>query len=73
MRAARLRTVRESVARRRETVLQAITDRPILEECKRAERQRGSPTRLYWWEQDFEAELSTEEEDREEEEDWFNE
>ena len=66
-----MHTVRESVTRRRQTVLQAIADRPILEECKRAERRRGSPTRLYWWEQDFEAELSTEDED--EEEDWFNE
>ena len=73
--AAQLRTVRESIAQRRQTVLQAIADRPILEECKRAERRRGSPTRLYWWEQDFEAELSTEEEEEKEEEekDWFNE
>ena len=73
LRAARLRTVRESIARRRQTALHAIADRPILEECKRVERRRGSPTRLYWWEQDFGAELSTEEEDEEEEEDWFNE
>ena len=71
LRAARLRTARESIARRRQTVLQEIADRPILEERKRAERRQGSSIRLYWWEQDFEAELSTEEE--EEEEDWFNE
>ena len=73
LRAAHLRTIRESIARRRQTVLQAIADRPILEECKRAERRRGRPTRLYWWEQECEEELSTEEEDEEAEEDWFNE
>ena len=67
LRAAHLRTIRESIAQRRQTVFQAIADRPILEACRGAERRRGSPTRLYWWEQDFEAELSTEEEDEEEE------
>ena len=71
MRAAHLRTIRESIARRRQTVLQVIADRPILEECRRAERRQGSPTRTYWWEQEFVEELSTEEED--EEEDWFRE
>ena len=39
LRAAHLRTIRESIARRRQTVLQAIADRPILEECRRAERR----------------------------------
>ena len=70
LRAARLRTVREYIAWRRQTVRQAIADRPILEECRRAERRRGSPARLYWWEQEFGEELSTEEEE-EEEEDWL--
>ena len=73
MRAARLRTIRESIARRRQTVLQAIADRPIFKECRRAERRQGSPIRTYWWEQEFEEELSTEEEDEEEEEDWLSE
>ena len=57
LRAARLRTIGEYIARRRQTVLRAIADRPILEECRRAERQRGSPTRLYWLEQEFEEDL----------------
>ena len=73
LRAARLRTIGDYIARRRQTVLRAIADRPILEECRGAERRRGSPTRLYWWEQEFEEELSTEEEDEEEEEDWLSE
>ena len=44
LRAARLRTIGEYIARRRQTVLRAIVDRPILEECREAERQRGIPT-----------------------------
>ena len=71
LRAAHLRTIRESIARRRQTVLQAIADQPILEECRRAERRRGSPIRTYGWEQELEEELSTEEEDEEEE--WLSE
>ena len=73
LRAAHLRTIRESIARRRQTVLQAIADQLILEECRRAERRQGSPIRTYWWEQEFEEELSTEEEDEEEEDDWLSE
>ena len=68
LRAARLRTIGDYIARRRQTVLQAIADRPILEECRGAERRRESPTRLYWWEQEFKEDLSTEEEEEEEEE-----
>ena len=73
LRAARLRTIADYIARRRQTVLRAIADRPILEECRGAEMRQGSPTRLYWWEQEFEEELLTEEEDEdeEEEEDWL--
>ena len=68
MRAARLQTVGEYIARRRQTVLRAIADRPILEECSGADRQRGSPTRFYWWEQEFEEELLLVGVDEEEEE-----
>ena len=67
LRAARVRTIGDYIARRLQTVLQAIADRPILEECRGAERWRGRPTHLYWWEQEFEEELLTEEE----EEDWL--
>ena len=62
-----MRMIGDYIARRRQTVLQTIADRPILEECRGAERRRGSPTRLYWWEQEVEEELSTEEEKEEEE------
>ena len=69
LRVARLRTIGDYIARRRQTVLRAIADRLILEECMGAERRRGIPTRLYLWEQEFEEELSTKEEEEEEEED----
>ena len=72
LRAARLRTIGEYIARRRQTVLQAIVDQPILEECRGAERQRGCPTRLYWWEQEFEEELELMGVDAEEEAGWLS-
>ena len=71
LRAARLRPIGEYIARRRQTVLRAIADRPMWEECRGAERQRGSPTRLYWWEQEFEEELSLMGVDEEEEAGWL--
>ena len=71
MGAARLRTIGDYIARRCQTVLRVIADRPILEKCRGAERQRGIPTRLYWWEQEFEEELSLKGVDEEEEEDWL--
>ena len=60
-RAARVKTIVEYIADRRRNILLTIADRPILEECRRAERRRGSPPRLYWWEQEVELDLSLEE------------
>ena len=37
---------------RRDTLVQNIATRPILELCRAAEKQSGQPyNRLYWWEQ----------------------
>ena len=55
---AKLRPIGESIQRRRNTVLRAIEGRPILEECRRAERRRGSPRRSYWWEQEFNLDVA---------------
>ena len=60
-RAARVKTIVEYIADRHRNILLTIADRPILEECRRAERRRGSPPRLYWWEQEDELDLSLEE------------
>ena len=49
-----MKTVGEYIARRRQTVMRSVADRPILEECRGTERLRGSPVRLSWWEQEFE-------------------
>ena len=51
--AARLQAIVVYIARRRQTVLNAIEERPMLEECRSTERRCGSPVRQYWWEQDF--------------------
>ena len=61
-RAAR-KTLTEYIADRRRNILLTIADQPILEECRRAERRRGSAPRLYWWEQEVELDLSMEEEE----------
>ena len=58
--AARLRPLAQSIVRCRRTVLAAIGERPILAECRGAERQRGSPSRQYWWEQEFELDAEDE-------------
>ena len=68
LRAARVRTIAEYIAARRQNILRTIADRPILEECRGAERQRESPSSIYWWGQEVEEELSSEEE---KEEDWL--
>ena len=63
LRAARVSTIGKYIADRRRNLLRTIADRPILEECRGAERRRGSPPRLYWWEQEVELDLSKEEEE----------
>ena len=62
-RAAQVKTIVEYITDRRRNIMLTIADRPILEECRRAERRRGSPPRLYWWEQEMELDLSKEEEE----------
>ena len=46
LRAARLKTVREYVATRRQTAAALVVGRPVLEECRRTERRRGTATWL---------------------------
>ena len=57
-----MKTLVEYIVDRRRNILRTIADQPILEECRRAERWRGSRPRLYWWEQEVELDLSEEEE-----------
>ena len=72
LRAARLQSIRAYIAKRRQTVLRAVADRPILEECRGAERRRGIPVRLSWWEQEFEEEVELQGVDEEEEVRWLS-
>ena len=53
LRAARLQPLRYYIQKRRATVAKAISTRPILEECRKAARRRGTPVRSTWWELDL--------------------
>ena len=60
LKAANLRTIGEYIAIRRSTIARKIAERPVLQECKEARRQRGTAPRLYWWEQEMEFSLDNE-------------
>lgn len=47
--AAHLQLIEYYVQRRHHTVARTIEGREILEECRGAERRRGTLPRLYWW------------------------
>ena len=53
LRAARLQPLKHYIRKRQATVAAAIGERPVLEECRGAERLRRSPVRTTWWEQDL--------------------
>jgi len=60
LKAANLRTIGEYIAIRRSTIARKIAERPVLQECKEARRQRGTAPRLYWWEQELDFTLDNE-------------
>jgi hypothetical protein len=51
--AAHLQPIEHYIQKRRHTIAQTIGGRKILEECRGAERRRGTQPRLYWWDQNF--------------------
>ena len=53
---AGLHTIREYAEVRRTTIMKFVSDRPIYELCREAERKRGTGNRQYWWEQSFDLE-----------------
>ena len=55
-----LKTVREYVATRHPTAAALVVGRPVLEECRRTERRRGTATRPLWWDQDVDWEAAYE-------------
>ena len=57
---ARLWTIREYIATRRQTAAALVVGRPVLEECWRTERRRGTVARLLWWDQDIDWEAAYE-------------
>ena len=51
-----LYTIDNYIKVRRNTILQFVSQRPIYELCRGANRQRGNIGRQYWWEQSMELE-----------------
>ena len=51
LRATGLRPVADCIALRRRNIAETIEGRKILEECRGAQRLRGTPTRDMWWDQ----------------------
>ena len=52
---ANLKPLRHYIQKRRHTVYNTISARPVLEECKGAVRLKGSSLREYWWDLPMEA------------------
>ena len=53
LQAAGLRTIADCIAMRRANIAKTISDRRILKECREAQRRRGSPIRIVWWDQEL--------------------
>ena len=53
LKAAGLCTVAEYIAKQRSNIARTTEGRRILEECWGAARRRGTPVRMYWWEQEL--------------------
>ena len=51
--AAGLSTIADTIAKRRSNIAKTIEGRQILKECREAERRRGSPPRIMWWDQEL--------------------
>ncbi len=47
-------SIAEYINKRRQTIAVYVATRPVLEECRQGERQRGSMRRQWWWEQPME-------------------
>ena len=54
---AGLYTISDYIGQRRTHIAQKIAKRPVLAECKGAERRRGTLICQYWSEQDLDVEL----------------
>ena len=59
-----MKTVREYIATRRQTAAALVVGRPVLEECRRTERRRGTATHPMWWDQDINWEAAYEASDK---------
>ena len=54
-----LKTIREYIEVRRNTIAVGIINRPILKLCVDQETVRGTVRRLWWWEQSMDIDLAS--------------
>ncbi len=52
-----LRKMEEYIRRRRNTVAEFVSTRPLFKACWDGKRLRGSPHHTFWWEQEFDLDL----------------
>ena len=55
LKAAGLTTIAETITKRRSNIAKTIEGRRVLKECREAERRRGSPPRIMWWDQELDS------------------
>ena len=56
--AARLKTIGEYIAVRRQRAAALVVRRPVMEACRETEAMRGTPPRQYWWDQAIDWDLA---------------
>jgi hypothetical protein len=52
-----MKTIAEYVQIRQQTIAVYIATRPILQECRQGERQRGAVPHRWWWEQPMDLDI----------------
>ncbi len=52
-----MKTIAEYIQIRRQTIAVYIVTRPILQECRQGERQRGAVPHRWWWEQPMDLDV----------------
>jgi hypothetical protein len=53
----RMKTIAEYIQIRRQTIAVYVATRPILQECRQGEQQRGVVPHRWWWEQPMDLDI----------------
>jgi hypothetical protein len=52
-----MKTMAEYIQIHRKTIAVYVTTRPLLQECRQGERQRGAVPHRWWWEQPMDLDV----------------